>query len=198
MNFIKHLSLHVPQYKQVAAFQGHTISALGVSWSPNDARIATCSVDNKINVWDVQEKQLLMTLSHHQGHVKGVAWDPLDKYILSQGEDGCFATSLNDKKPTPLGKDVVMTNIQGSLFLRPSWSPDGAVVAVVNAKDFEAVCFVRDNWNVDNVLKGHEGTICCSDFSPKMLKVFIHYFFQLFLLYKIKRFVLIATTMTKE
>lgn len=57
--------------------------------------LATCSIDNTILVWDIGVagavsavmNQPLRTLTGHTGWVKGVAWDPVGKYLSSAGED---------------------------------------------------------------------------------------------------------------
>jgi protein HIRA/HIR1 len=153
--------------------------------------IASCSVDNSINVWSIAEKQNIMKyvrcplanvyysngrLEHHKGHVKGISWDPLDRYLLSQGDNECFITSLQDGSAFSIDPEhKLLSALQGSLFLRPSWSPDGSTFILTNCGEFggnEAVIFTREKWGCVRKLKGHVGNICCAAYSPKLLEVY--------------------------
>eukprot|EP00042_Codosiga_hollandica_P054293 m.731368 g.731368 ORF g.731368 m.731368 type:complete len:317 (-) comp58872_c0_seq5:1967-2917(-) len=95
----------------------------------------------------------------HSSIVKGLAWDPVDKYLISQADDhtakiwrvenwSCEATiSL----PALKGAGV-------SMFLRPAWAPDGLSAYLTNASNSnEAVSLVvsRESLARDCDLSGH-------------------------------------------
>ena len=61
-----------------------------LAWAPDDTKLATCSLDNCVMVWDVTALQLIATL-RHTSMVKGVAWDPMGKYISSASDDKSVA-----------------------------------------------------------------------------------------------------------
>ena len=46
-----------------------------------------CSLDNSIIIWDPAKGQKLQTLEGHKSYVKGIAWDPIGKYLASQSDD---------------------------------------------------------------------------------------------------------------
>ena len=46
-----------------------------------------CSLDNSIIIWDPAKGQKLATLEGHKSYVKGIAWDPIGKYLASQSDD---------------------------------------------------------------------------------------------------------------
>lgn len=46
-----------------------------------------CSLDNNIIIWDPTKGQKLHTLEGHKSYVKGIAWDPIGKYLASQSDD---------------------------------------------------------------------------------------------------------------
>ncbi len=65
-----------------------------VSWSPCGTRLASCSTDGSVMIWDITEHGLgpvltssgsLVTRPYvhlpaaHEGWVRGIAWDPVGK-----------------------------------------------------------------------------------------------------------------------
>ena len=56
-------------------------------WSPDGHYLVTGSVDNEAIVWDVAKGQKLNYLPGHKGYVQGVAWDPLDNFIVTLATD---------------------------------------------------------------------------------------------------------------
>ena len=47
------------------------------------------SVDNTVIVWDVATGSHIAMLKQHHGFVKGVAWDPFNKYLATQVRRKC-------------------------------------------------------------------------------------------------------------
>jgi protein HIRA/HIR1 len=70
--------------------KGHSSNIADLAWSPDGSLLATASVDSTVGIWSVAQKPytIVRFLSEHVGHVKGVAWDPLGRYLASQGDDG--------------------------------------------------------------------------------------------------------------
>ena len=54
--------------------------------SSNCSLLASCSIDNTVIIWDVDKERIVKSLVGHRGIVKGLAWDPLGKFIVSQGD----------------------------------------------------------------------------------------------------------------
>jgi protein HIRA/HIR1 len=81
---------NVENWRPVQPLRGHSSNISDLAWSPDDTMLATASVDSTVCVWSVVERpyKLLRTITGHVGHVKGVAWDPLGRYLASQGDDG--------------------------------------------------------------------------------------------------------------
>lgn len=52
---------------------------LDLAWSPRDRWLASCSVDNTVIVWDMNNvPAMVKILKGHTGLVKGVTWDPVN------------------------------------------------------------------------------------------------------------------------
>jgi WD40 repeat protein len=78
---------HAETWRRVRTFNGHTSDIQDVAWAPDSNRLASCSVDNTVRVWNTDDAggdgaaALIATLNPKLGLVQGVAWDPLGKYI---------------------------------------------------------------------------------------------------------------------
>lgn len=77
-------------WRPVQMLRGHGSNVTDLAWSHDDKLIATASIDSTLIVWDVSERPFKQEkqITGHMGHVKGVAWDPLGRYLASQGDDG--------------------------------------------------------------------------------------------------------------
>lgn len=72
------------------------LDIIDLAWSQDGRNLASASVDNNVNVWcrlstasgaAPGQFSLLTTLRGHRGFVKGVAWDPIGRYLATQGDD---------------------------------------------------------------------------------------------------------------
>ena len=85
----------VEQWERVMTFSGHGSDVLDVAWARDDRKIASCSVDGTVRIWEVTPETLQlrmckvahMTLSGHSNWVRGLAWDPVGTYLASAGDD---------------------------------------------------------------------------------------------------------------
>jgi WD40 repeat protein len=66
---------------------GHSDSVRAISWSPDGTRIASCSWDNTVQVWDATTGDTLFTYRGHSLEVNAVAWSPDGSRIASGGND---------------------------------------------------------------------------------------------------------------
>lgn len=120
---------NVENWKQVQALRGHENNIVDLTWSPKDGMLATASLDNKVIVWEALSGRRVALLDKHHGFVKGVAWDPFNVFLASQGElDGIIIWRVEDwtmvtRITEPLGEPLGI-----AFHARLTWSPDGQVL----------------------------------------------------------------------
>ncbi|CEG50470.1 chromatin assembly complex 1 subunit b cac2 [Plasmopara halstedii] len=75
---------------------GHKGDITDLSWSPDSAFLASTSVDNRCVIWDVEKGDVAERRKDHTQYVQGVAWDPLNEFIVTEGNDRtCRVYSLS-------------------------------------------------------------------------------------------------------
>ena len=82
-------------WRRILLCKGHSSDVTDLTWSPDCRRVASCSIDNTICVWDVagelSRNQLVTSkpqaVLRHGSWVKGVSWDPVGLYLASASED---------------------------------------------------------------------------------------------------------------
>ena len=122
--------------------RGHLQDVIGLTWSPDANHLISCSTDSTAIVFDVKKGTKLKILSDHNGWVNGVAWDPLNKYVMTIASDRslrAFTTNKlkyvkkinrckldEDKSAVRLFYDDTFM----SFYRRMDFSPDGELLAV--------------------------------------------------------------------
>ncbi|KAJ7309675.1 hypothetical protein JRQ81_007734 [Phrynocephalus forsythii] len=147
---------NVEQWRCVSILRSHSGDVMDVAWSPHDAWLASCSVDNTVVIWNaIKFPEILATLKGHSGLVKGLTWDPVGKYIASQADD----RSLKCGGTTHV--------------LRLSWSPDGHYLVSAHAMNNSgptAQIIERDGWKTNMDFVGHRKAVTVVKFNPKIFK----------------------------
>jgi serine/threonine protein kinase len=67
--------------------QGHQSAVLAVAISPDGKTIASGSMDGKINLWDVDSKQLINSFQAHQGAVKSIVFQINGQFLITASLD---------------------------------------------------------------------------------------------------------------
>lgn len=163
---------------------GHDNDVQDIGWSHDASILVSVGLDSKIVVWSGHTFEKLKTISLHQSHVKGITFDPANKYFATASDDRTmkiFRFTSPDAKATAYDQSnnfILETTIKApfvdspltTYFRRPSWSPDGVHVAAANAVNGPVSCIsviTRGQWSADISLIGHEGPVEVCAFSPR-------------------------------
>jgi WD40 repeat protein/tRNA A-37 threonylcarbamoyl transferase component Bud32 len=108
--------------------RGHTINANRVSFNADGTRLASCSDDGSIRIWDVILGEELFTLRGHRATVQSVTFHPDGNRVVSASSDG--TVGLWDARTDPesrawTGHSEVVEGL--------AYSPDGSRLASVSS-----------------------------------------------------------------
>ena len=155
------------------AFAGNTGDVSGISWCPNGQRIASCSIDGVVIVWDVKTGMVLSKTRMPIGSL-GIAWDPLDRAIVVQSLDSHLVL-LDSQGSIMRGKSDVsdfLDSSEQSMTSRIAWTPDGSFLGAPGFKGRHITTFFqRETFNFAFALEGHIGPVTCVAFAPFLLKI---------------------------
>ncbi|CAD7701890.1 unnamed protein product [Ostreobium quekettii] len=163
-------------WRQTKILRFHATNVTDLAWSPADGEanlLASCSLDNHIAVWDVEESRPTATLDGHTSFVKGLAWDPMGLYLASQADDkSVIIWQTSDWTQTHrITSPFAQQPINNCFFTRLCWSPDGQFLTIVNSyqsgKNVGSV-IRRGDWSEVYNLVGHHGAVTVARYCPKL------------------------------
>ncbi len=78
-------------WKPVGEFKSpHSDTVLGVCFSPDSKKLATCGADKFVKVWEIPSAKFLKSFEGHTHHVLDVGWKPDGKLLASCGADNAI------------------------------------------------------------------------------------------------------------
>ncbi|RWA13634.1 hypothetical protein EKO27_g1453 [Xylaria grammica] len=175
----------VENWKTSKRLIGHENDVQDLAWSHDGSILVSVGLDSKVVVWSGHSFERLKILSLHQSHVKGITFDPANKFFATASDDRSIKIfRFTSPAPNATQHDMVNnfqleTTISApfksspltTYFRRCSWSPDGNHIAAANAVNgpVSSVAIIeRSRWDSEINLVGHEGPTEVCMFSPRL------------------------------
>ncbi len=132
---------------------GHDGGLLGVAYSRDGKRLASCGDDQTIRVWDLETRRTAHTLHGHVSGVLCVAFSPDGRRLVSGGSDSTLRLWNSDN-----GGALAVMHGHTAAVNRVAFCDDGRTIASA-ARDGTARLWDATAMDDASVLRGHSGYV---------------------------------------
>ncbi|XP_051165665.1 uncharacterized protein LOC127284318 [Leptopilina boulardi] len=137
----------------VKMFQAHKEAIRGLSFSPTDHKLATCSDDGTVRIWDFLRCHEERILRGHGADVKCVHWHPQKSLVVSGSKDNQQPVKLWDPKT---GQSLATLHAHKSTVMDVKWNENGNWL-VTASRDHLLKLFDIRNLNQEvQTFRGHK------------------------------------------
>lgn len=175
----------VENWRTIRRLIGHDNDVQDLGWSYDSSILVSVGLDSKVVVWSGFTFEKLKTISNHQSLVKGITFDPANKYFATASDDRTIKVfRFSSPQPNSTAYDstsnfVLETTITApfmnsplsTYFRRCSWTPDGNHIVAANAVNGPVSCAAivsRGSWDSDISFIGHEAPVEVCKCSPRL------------------------------
>ncbi len=116
----------MPAFQTLAELQGHSQPVTRVRWRGDGARIASCSYDRTVAVWDPKRPGAPQCRLQHSAQVWDVTWSPQGDRIAAGCSNGDIVVwDLSQ----PTSSRIALVTVHRSHVYAIAWSPSGQALA---------------------------------------------------------------------
>jgi len=153
-------AVRLPPANLLYTYQNHSDAVWNAAWSPNALRIASCSLDTTVQVWDALNGSNPFIYRGHTDVLMDVTWSPDGARIASASYD----TTVQVWN-APDGSNVVRYQRHTAAVMETSWSPDGMRIASCSLDRTVQIWNAADGRALQAYLK-HTGEVYSVKWSP--------------------------------
>jgi protein HIRA/HIR1 len=175
----------VENWKILKRLIGHDNDVQDLAWSYDSSVLVSVGLDSKIVVWSGYTLEKLKTINAHGSHVKGITFDPANKFFATASDDRTIkiwrftSPAPNSSAHDMINNFILETTITDpfktspltTYFRRCSWSPDGNHISAANSVNgpVSSIAIInRFSWDSEISLIGHEGPVEVCAFAPRL------------------------------
>ncbi|CAK1555620.1 unnamed protein product [Leptosia nina] len=148
--FIKYWQSNMNNVKM---YQAHKEAVRGISFSPSDSKIVTCSDDGTLRIFDFYRCQEERILRGHGADVKCVQWHPTKALIVSGSKDNQQPIKLWDPKS---GTALCTLHAHKSTVMDLKWNENGNWLITASRDHLLKLFDIRKLGTELQIFRGHK------------------------------------------